>query len=159
MASGVLGIAIRSSTIPGLENYLRHLNPSNRPDDKFFRELWENVFGCSPASTPFSTSPPSNRVLQEALLPPCNGTESLEGIQHPFTYTSQLRVTYNVYLAVYAVAHALHNLLCPNRDSPSGNTSSTCSFPKDIKPIEVNNRSTATHKMHCRFSQPMIAHL
>ncbi|XP_026220570.1 LOW QUALITY PROTEIN: extracellular calcium-sensing receptor-like [Anabas testudineus] len=142
VASGVLGIAIRSSTIPGFENYLRSLKPSNRPDDMFLRKLWENVFGCRPVVTPFSTyasSLPSltNRLLQETALPPCNGTESLEGIQHPFTYTSQLRVTYNVYLAVYAAAHALHSLLCPIRDSPLGENSSTCFFPKDIKPIEL----------------------
>uniref|UniRef100_A0A3Q1J0N0 G-protein coupled receptors family 3 profile domain-containing protein n=1 Tax=Anabas testudineus TaxID=64144 RepID=A0A3Q1J0N0_ANATE len=128
VASGVLGIAIRSSTIPGFENYLRSLKPSNRPDDMFLRKLWENVFGCRPVVTPFSTY---------TALPPCNGTESLEGIQHPFTYTSQLRVTYNVYLAVYAAAHALHSLLCPIRDSPLGENSSTCFFPKDIKPIEL----------------------
>ncbi|XP_041796793.1 extracellular calcium-sensing receptor-like [Chelmon rostratus] len=110
VASGVLGVAIRSSTIPGFENYLRSLHPSHHPDDEFLRELWQKEFG---------------------------GTESLEGVQHPFTDTSQLRVAYNVYLAVYAAAHALHSLLsCPNRDSPPSNKS-FCSSPKHIKPIEL----------------------
>ncbi|XP_029302360.1 LOW QUALITY PROTEIN: extracellular calcium-sensing receptor-like [Cottoperca gobio] len=133
VARGVLGVAIRSSAIPGFENYLRSLNPSRRPDDKFLGEFWEKVFVCSPGATPLSTdasSPPS--------LPPCSGTESLEGVQNHFTDTSQLRVTYNVYLAVYAAAHALHSLLsCPDRDSSPGNNSSTCSSPKHIKPIEL----------------------
>ncbi|XP_073342310.1 extracellular calcium-sensing receptor-like [Pagrus major] len=114
VASGVLGVALQSSTIPGFENYLRSLHPSHRPDDEFFREFWQKEFGS------------------------CSGTESLEGVQHPFTDTSQLRVAYNVYLAVYAAAHALHSLLsCPNRDSPPGNNSSTCSSPKHIKPREL----------------------
>uniref|UniRef100_UPI0009B3FF64 extracellular calcium-sensing receptor-like n=1 Tax=Monopterus albus TaxID=43700 RepID=UPI0009B3FF64 len=119
VASGVVGVAIRSSTIPGFENYIRSLNPSHRPDDKFLREFWEKVFGCSPGATPLSSnasSPPSlaSTLLQEASLPLCNGTESLEGVQNDFTDVSQLRVTYNVYLAVYAAAHALHSLLsCP----------------------------------------------
>ncbi|XP_023287293.1 extracellular calcium-sensing receptor-like [Seriola lalandi dorsalis] len=109
VASGVLGVAIRSSAIPGFENYLRNLNPFRRPDEKFLREFWEKMF---------------------------NGTESLERVQNLFTDTSQLRVTYNVYLAVYAAAHALHNLLsCPDSNSPPGNNS--CSYPKHIKPIEV----------------------
>ncbi|XP_018555885.1 extracellular calcium-sensing receptor-like [Lates calcarifer] len=115
VASGVLGVAIRSSAITGFENYLRNLNPSRRPDDKFLREFWENMFGCSPG-----------------------GTESLERVDNLFTDTSQLRLTYNTYLAVYAAAHALHSLLsCPNSNSPPGNNSSTCLSPKHIKPIEV----------------------
>ncbi|XP_026169655.1 extracellular calcium-sensing receptor-like [Mastacembelus armatus] len=142
VANGVLGVAIRSSTIPGFEHFLRNLNPSHRPNDKFLREFWQKVFGCSPGPTNFSSyasSPPSlaNGSPQQASLPLCNGTESLKGAQHPFTETSELRVTYNVYLAVYAAAHALHNLLsCPNRDSPPGNNL-ICSLPKHIKPIEL----------------------
>ncbi|XP_030008327.1 extracellular calcium-sensing receptor-like [Sphaeramia orbicularis] len=110
LSSGVVGVAIRSSTIPGFENYLRSLNPYNHPDNVFIRELWEREFG---------------------------GTESLEKMQDVFTDMSQLRETYNVYLAVYAAAHALHSLLsCPNRDSPTNN-SSTCSSAKHIKPREL----------------------
>uniref|UniRef100_A0A672Z6B4 Olfactory receptor C family, r1 n=1 Tax=Sphaeramia orbicularis TaxID=375764 RepID=A0A672Z6B4_9TELE len=124
-SSGVVGVAIRSSTIPGFENYLRNLNPYDRPGDVFIRELWEREFGCSPES------------IKKSSLPPCNGTESLEEVQNVFTDTSQLRETYNVYLAVYAAAHALHSLLsCPNRDSPMNN-SSTCSSAKHIKPREL----------------------
>ncbi|XP_039986062.1 extracellular calcium-sensing receptor [Xiphias gladius] len=111
VASGVLGVAIRSSAIPGFGNYLRSLHPIHRPGDEFLREFWGAEFV---------------------------GTETLEGLQHPFTDTSQLRVAYNVYLAVYAAAHALHSLLsCPNRDSPPGNNSLTCSSPSHIKPIEL----------------------
>ncbi|XP_068440270.1 olfactory receptor CR1 [Clinocottus analis] len=111
VAKGVFGVAIRSSAIPGLENYIRGLNPVHRPEDEFLREFWETEFG---------------------------GTESLQGVQSHFTDISQLRVTYNVYLAVYAAAHALHSLLsCPDRESSPGNHSSRCSSPKDIKPIEL----------------------
>nr|XP_046244998.1 extracellular calcium-sensing receptor-like [Scatophagus argus] len=118
VASGVLGVAIRSSTIPGFEKYLRSLNPIYRPDDEFLREFWQNVFGCSPEAK--------------------HGTESLQGLQHPFTDTSQLRVAYNVYLAVYAAAHALHSLLsCPDGDRPPGNNSFTCSSPKNIRPKDL----------------------
>ncbi|XP_034723593.1 extracellular calcium-sensing receptor-like [Etheostoma cragini] len=79
----------------------------------------------------------TDSLLRKASQPPCSGTESLEGVQNHFTDTSQLRVTYNVYLAVYAAAHALHTLLCHGRDSSPGNNSPTCSSPKNIKSIEL----------------------
>ncbi|XP_056297275.1 extracellular calcium-sensing receptor-like [Pseudoliparis swirei] len=123
VARGVLGVAIRSSAIPGFENYLRGLNPSRRPEDKFLRKFWEKMFG---------------------------GTESLEGVNNHFTDISQLRVTYNVYIAVYAAAHALHSLLsCPGRESSPGNNSSSCASTKDIKPIEL-----LQHLSNVNFTTP-----
>ncbi|XP_054461970.1 extracellular calcium-sensing receptor-like [Anoplopoma fimbria] len=143
VASGVLGVAIRSSAIPGFENYIRSLNPSGRPDDKFLKEFWEEMFGCSPGATSLSTyasslSTQEDSLLQKESLPICRGTESLEGVQNHFTDISQLRVTYNVYLAVYAAAHALHSLLsCSDKESSPRNNSFTCSSPKHIKHIEL----------------------
>lgn len=131
VASGVVGVAIASQHIPGFDGFLRGLNPSLRPSDKFLQEFWEEEFGCSP-------SPPSSETSGDlnASLPPCSGAESLEGVQHPFTDTSQLRVTYNVYLAVYAAANALHSLLsCPIQNSP--HATSHCTSPKGIKTTEV----------------------
>ncbi|XP_030007218.1 extracellular calcium-sensing receptor-like [Sphaeramia orbicularis] len=140
VTNGVVGVAVRSSPIPGFENFVRSLKPHHRPDDVLIREYWEEQFGCSPGTTQSHETPPSSNLfksLENVFLPPCNGTESLEEVQNPFTDMSQLRWTYNVYLAVYAAAHALHSLLsCPNRDSPTNN-SSTCSSAKHIKPREL----------------------
>uniref|UniRef100_A0A3B4AAH9 G-protein coupled receptors family 3 profile domain-containing protein n=1 Tax=Periophthalmus magnuspinnatus TaxID=409849 RepID=A0A3B4AAH9_9GOBI len=124
VARGVFGVAIRSSNIEGFENYIKSLHPSQRPENEFLREYWEKVFGCTPLSS--SSSP----------LPPCNGTESLYGVQNHFTDMSQLRVTYNVYLAVYAAAHALHSLLsCPNTEA-SAATSKLLS-PQNVTPAQL----------------------
>ncbi|KAJ8410732.1 hypothetical protein AAFF_G00186890 [Aldrovandia affinis] len=100
IARGVLGVAIRSAPVPGLEEHLRGLHPSRSPRSDFLRELWGDLFGCSPVEQNASAS-----------QPPCAGTETLQAVQSTFTDTSQLRITYNVYLAVYAVAHALHSQL------------------------------------------------
>ncbi|XP_043558126.1 extracellular calcium-sensing receptor-like [Chiloscyllium plagiosum] len=43
-------------------------------------------------------------------LTPCTGQEDIEEIDSVYSDVSQLRVSYNVYKAVYAIAHALHNL-------------------------------------------------
>ncbi|KAM9318715.1 extracellular calcium-sensing receptor-like [Pholidichthys leucotaenia] len=153
VASGVIGVAIRSSVIPGFENYLRSLNPTHHPNDDFLREFWEKEFECSLSDRPLfsltslttravsdhrSHPSSSSSVKKASHLPQCSGKESLEGIQHPFTDTSQLRVANNVYLAVYAVAHALHSLLsCPGTHSPPLSNTSTCSSPKNITPTEL----------------------
>ncbi|XP_072313075.1 extracellular calcium-sensing receptor-like [Eucyclogobius newberryi] len=124
VARGVFGVAIRSSNIEGFENYIKSLHPSQRPDNEYLREYWEKVFGCTPLSS--SSSP----------LPPCTGTESLHGVHSHFTDMSQLRVTYNVYLAVYAAAHAIHSLLsCPNTEASV--TTSNCSSPQNITPAQL----------------------
>lgn len=136
VASGVIGVAIASEHIPGFNSFLRGLNPSHRPSDKFLQEFWEEEFGCNP-------SPPSTNTSGgfKASLPPCSGAESLEGVQHPFTDTSQLRVTYNVYLAVYAAANALHSLLsCPIHNSPPGTLN--CTSAKGINTKEVMKENT-----------------
>lgn len=128
VATGVLGVAIRSAPMPGFQKYLWSLKPSLRPRDQLLKEFWENEFGCSPVT-----------ALNSSVLPPCSGAETLEGVQNTLTDTSQLRVTYNVYLAVYAVAHALHNLLsCPDPHTNISHSRSNCSLPKHIQPQEVN---------------------
>ncbi|XP_013867832.1 olfactory receptor CR1 isoform X2 [Austrofundulus limnaeus] len=138
VAGGVFGVAIRSSFLPGFDSYIRKLNPSLRPNDKFLREFWENQFRCSPGKTSLSTS-----------LPACNGSETLAGVHNLFTDTTQLRVTYNVYLAVYAAAHALHTLFsCPDINSPPGN-SSTCLVPNQISPSELFQ-----HLSNVKFTTP-----
>ncbi|XP_056880612.1 extracellular calcium-sensing receptor-like, partial [Takifugu flavidus] len=148
VASGVVGVAIASQHIPGFDRFLRGLNPSLRPSDKFLQEFWEEEFGCSPSPSSSETSGDLN-----ASLPPCSGAESLEGVQHPFTDTSQLRVTYNVYLAVYAAANALHSLLsCPIHNSPSG--TSHCTSPKGIKTTEL-----LQHLSRVNFTTPQGKHL
>uniref|UniRef100_M3ZHE6 Olfactory receptor C family, r1 n=1 Tax=Xiphophorus maculatus TaxID=8083 RepID=M3ZHE6_XIPMA len=128
VARGVLGVAIRRSPLPGFGTFVRNLNPWLRPNDQFLKEFWEKEFRCSPgiAAAPSSSS-----------LPPCNGTESLWDVENLFTDASQLRVTYNVYLAVYAAAHALHSLLsCPDVSSSPGRNVA-CSLHTQIKPMEL----------------------
>ncbi|XP_029963976.1 extracellular calcium-sensing receptor-like [Salarias fasciatus] len=150
VAGGVLGVAIRSAPVPGFEHFLRSLNPSHRPHDEFLHEFWEKEFGCSPSINASSNEFPANSSPEKTSLPPCSGTESLEEVQNLFTDTSQLRVTYNVYLAVYAAAHALHSLLsCSNGESSSGQNISACYSPKHIKP-----RKLMEHLNRVNFTTP-----
>uniref|UniRef100_A0A3B4FLF6 Olfactory receptor C family, h1 n=1 Tax=Pundamilia nyererei TaxID=303518 RepID=A0A3B4FLF6_9CICH len=96
--TGSLGFTIKKAKIAGLREFLLQVNPSQDPQNSVLREFWETVFGCS-----FQSRLPGQ--IQ------CSGSEKLEDINNPFTDVSQLRISNNVYKAVYAIAHAMHNLL------------------------------------------------
>ncbi|MBN3297097.1 CASR protein, partial [Amia calva] len=124
---GVLGVAVRRVDIPGMQNFLVNLHPSKFPNNVFFRELWETSFNCK-------LEQENNSTLNNQPL--CSGSENLQTVKNTFTDVSQLRITYNVYKAVYAVAHALHNLqACKNGSGPFMNGS--CGDIYNLKPGQL----------------------
>ncbi|XP_017280173.1 extracellular calcium-sensing receptor-like [Kryptolebias marmoratus] len=103
---GTVGFAIRQAHIPGLQDFLVRLNPS-RPDaqeDPFLIPFWEEVFQCS------LSGQDKDQEEKAEEKPPCNGTENLNNVTNIYSDVSQLRISYNVYKAVYAVVHALKNM-------------------------------------------------
>ncbi|CAI5693462.1 extracellular calcium-sensing receptor isoform X2 [Oreochromis niloticus] len=52
--------------------------------------------------------------------PVCTGSEDLRNTDSSYSDVSQVRISYNVYKAVYAIAHALHNFLNCDSAGPSG---------------------------------------
>ncbi|XP_064158915.1 extracellular calcium-sensing receptor-like [Anguilla rostrata] len=94
---GSVGFAIRRADITGLQPFLLRLHPSTFEDDPFFPEFWEETFGCS-------------LKAGRGNKPPCTGTEQLTSTQNIYTDVTQLRISYNVYKAVYAIAHALDSM-------------------------------------------------
>ncbi|XP_067850642.1 extracellular calcium-sensing receptor-like [Heptranchias perlo] len=130
--SGTIGLGIRKVEIPGLREFLVQLHPSTAPDNPFVEELWREVFGCS-------INAPSQTLAENSSPSPykqCTGSESLETTETTFTDVSELRGSYNVYKAVYAVAHALHNLQsCENGKGPFANE--TCGEKSNIVPWQL----------------------
>ncbi|XP_041851051.1 extracellular calcium-sensing receptor-like [Melanotaenia boesemani] len=122
--AGSLGFTVAKAHIPGLEEYLRQLHPSQFPDSQFVSDFWEKVFNCS-----------LNKSVN-TYKQPCSGFESLQNVTSLFTDVSELRYTNNVYKSVYAVAHALDKLIkCDN--SPGLPFNGKCSDPKHIQPWKV----------------------
>lgn len=100
---GSMGFAIRQAQIPGLRDFLLRLSPSS-PDaqeDPFLVPFWEEVFQCSLGVHT------EGQAYNAEAKPPCTGTEELRSITNIYSDVSQLRISYNVYKAVYAIAHAL----------------------------------------------------
>ncbi|KAG7470970.1 hypothetical protein MATL_G00119540 [Megalops atlanticus] len=135
VSRGVLGVAIRGAPVPGLEAHLRGVHPSWSPGNPVLKELWEQVFGCSLGGQNGSAS---------QSLTPCGGTETLQTVQNVFTDTSQLRVTYNVYLAVYAVAHALHSQLSCSQGNTT-NRSPYCASTDNLQPRQLLHHLNQVH--------------
>lgn len=67
------------------------------------RLFWEHAFDCK-----FSPAP-AGRV--EAAGAQCTGQEDLKNIKTDLFDMSELRPEYNIYKAVYALAHALNDML------------------------------------------------
>uniref|UniRef100_A0A8C9ZA66 Extracellular calcium-sensing receptor-like n=1 Tax=Sander lucioperca TaxID=283035 RepID=A0A8C9ZA66_SANLU len=79
--------------------------PLNSSSNEMFPEFWETLFSCK-----FKQSKSSPGNQRE-----CTGHEDLTGLQNSFTDMSLMPIFYNVYKGVYAVAHALHNILSCNK--------------------------------------------
>lgn len=121
---GTIGFGIKKGHISRLGDYLQTVNPVTYPDNPLVQELWEALYGCS-ALPSFGSK-----------LPPCSGDELPLKQHSAYMNTSSPRVAYNVYKAVYAIAHSLHNLLlCQPGSGPFQNNS--CVQSSNIHPWQV----------------------
>uniref|UniRef100_A0A8C1K3S8 Olfactory receptor C family, u1 n=1 Tax=Cyprinus carpio TaxID=7962 RepID=A0A8C1K3S8_CYPCA len=108
---GTLGFAFRGTTIPGLAEFLLRVRPSPKPESVFTNMFWEELFGCRLGYKDGGDSEFSSL---------CTGSEDLMETENSYTDVSRVRISYNVYKAVYAIAHALHQLLqCGSKEHGS----------------------------------------
>ncbi|XP_063061378.1 extracellular calcium-sensing receptor-like [Engraulis encrasicolus] len=108
---GTLGFALRKAHIPGLRAFLLRIRPSGSTTHPILRDFWETLFECS---------------LEEGtdLRPRCTGLEDIQATPNDYSDVTQLDVSYNVYKAVYAVAHAIQDMLaCQPGQGPLENGS------------------------------------
>ncbi|CAJ1065291.1 extracellular calcium-sensing receptor [Xyrichtys novacula] len=97
LLEGTLGFSFPGVRIPGLKEFLLNVRPSPEPGMGFVNMFWERLFDC--------------RLDFENDTPVCSGSEDLRYTDSSYTDVSQVRISYNVYKAVYAIAHALHTLM------------------------------------------------
>ncbi|XP_015233744.1 PREDICTED: vomeronasal type-2 receptor 1-like [Cyprinodon variegatus] len=114
--SGTLGFGVKKADIPGLQRHLLDLDPYA---DALTEEFWETLFNCTldyskalkkakaRAKEVNGTLARTVKGLPDGL---CTGSENVAQLNNTYSDVSQLRITYSVYKAVYAVANALHNL-------------------------------------------------
>ncbi|XP_072551269.1 extracellular calcium-sensing receptor-like [Salminus brasiliensis] len=118
--SGVIGIAIRSLEIQGLSSYLTKLSIENYPTEELEQKVWEEAFGCRFVMDNQSGLP----------RPQCTNLEN-DRIQ-----AAEFDGMYNVYKAVYAVAHAIQDMLdCQPGKGPFKN--GECPEIKPVRPEQL----------------------
>ncbi|XP_064159378.1 extracellular calcium-sensing receptor-like [Anguilla rostrata] len=124
VVGGAIGFAVPNIQIPGLKEFIMSTRPSTRPGNMGLVELWEGVFSCILI--------PRKDVTMKA----CTGSESLYGKHSRYMDVSDTSLLNNVYKAVYAVAHSLHNLImCKDGHGPFMNK--TCADKTRIEPWQV----------------------
>ncbi|XP_075056974.1 extracellular calcium-sensing receptor-like [Mixophyes fleayi] len=96
---GTIGFAIRRGNITGLKHFLANTHISQKINNPLIVNLWEETFNCS-----LETSLYTGKV-------PCTGLEDLNATAALYLDVKNLRISYNVYKAIYAVANALHNMV------------------------------------------------
>ncbi|GCC38517.1 hypothetical protein chiPu_0017031 [Chiloscyllium punctatum] len=104
--AGTVGFAVPKAKLPGLKEFLLEVHPSKYPRNVFVSEFWETTFECVWQKPDNLTQTDSDSEVKF-----CTGDEKLEEVDNQYTDTSQLRIAYNVYKAVYAIAHSLNNML------------------------------------------------
>ncbi|XP_037396087.1 extracellular calcium-sensing receptor-like [Pygocentrus nattereri] len=129
---GTLGFAIRKGEIPNLGNYLRGLNTSTVQASDFLTEFWEETFNCR-VNGSLNTHIHKEDAQKRG---PCSGRESLDNVYTSYADVTQLRVSYNVYKAVYLIAHALHEMnTCVPGQGPFQN--GTCGSLNPLLPWQL----------------------
>ncbi|XP_048837887.1 extracellular calcium-sensing receptor-like isoform X1 [Brienomyrus brachyistius] len=118
---GSLGFAVGTSKLEGLQEFMIKVHPKKEPGNALLKEFWETAFSCSFES--------SSNVVNTTF---CTGYETLSDLKNPYTDVSDLRISNKVYAAVYAVAHALHNILEDN----VGRSIINSSYGPQFRPLE-----------------------
>ncbi|XP_030043898.1 vomeronasal type-2 receptor 26-like [Microcaecilia unicolor] len=98
--NGSLGFAIPKGKILGFKDFLYNIYPSTFPDPFILQSLWIQAFFCELPYRPLRTG-----------FPNCTGKEALSDLSVSEFDVDNFRFTYSLYLSVYAMAHALNNML------------------------------------------------
>uniref|UniRef100_A0A672Z3K8 G-protein coupled receptors family 3 profile domain-containing protein n=1 Tax=Sphaeramia orbicularis TaxID=375764 RepID=A0A672Z3K8_9TELE len=94
---GAIGLSIPEAHVSGMKEFMLDVKPLNSSGNELFTELWEKLFNC--------------KFKQNHNQRVCTGDEDISEVHNSFTDMSLMPIFNNVYKGVYAVAHALHNIL------------------------------------------------
>ncbi|XP_017670113.1 PREDICTED: extracellular calcium-sensing receptor [Lepidothrix coronata] len=155
-----IGFALKAGQIPGFREFLQKVHPKKSTNNGFAKEFWEETFNCylpdgsknSPASTSFHKGHEEGLGAgngTSVFRPPCTGNENITSVETPYLDYTHLRISYNVYLAVYSIAHALQDIYTCTPGKGLF-TNGSCA---DIKKVEA--WQVLKHLRHLNFTNNM----
>ncbi|NXW72865.1 CASR protein, partial [Hirundo rustica] len=155
-----IGFALKAGQIPGFREFLQKVHPKKSTNNGFAKEFWEETFNCylpdgsknSPASASFHKGHDEGLGAgngTSAFRPPCTGDENITSVETPYMDYTHLRISYNVYLAVYSIAHALQDIYTCTPGKGLF-TNGSCA---DIKKVEA--WQVLKHLRHLNFTNNM----
>ncbi|XP_069072140.1 extracellular calcium-sensing receptor-like [Pleurodeles waltl] len=107
--SDTIGLTVHEGTIPGFKEFLLKVHPSNSPKDRFVKLFWEQAMGCHWPRQGSNLTLAKGNSFENTVI--CTGEEKLQIFKTKFQNEPDARIFYIIYNAVYAVAHALNNML------------------------------------------------
>uniref|UniRef100_A0A2K5R870 Extracellular calcium-sensing receptor n=1 Tax=Cebus imitator TaxID=2715852 RepID=A0A2K5R870_CEBIM len=122
VVGGTIGFALKAGQIPGFREFLKKVHPRKSVHNGFAKEFWEETFNChlqegAKGPLPMDTflrghEESGGRFSNSstAFRPLCTGDENISSVETPYIDYTHLRISYNVYLAVYSIAHALQDI-------------------------------------------------
>ncbi|XP_061446526.1 vomeronasal type-2 receptor 26-like [Rhineura floridana] len=99
---GSISFTIQANEVLGFQEFLHTIYPLGASGDGFIKYFWEQAFSCSDSNSDIPADSDDE--------PPCTGKEKLESIPAPFFEMSMTGHSYSIYNAVYALAHAFHDM-------------------------------------------------
>ncbi|XP_043911512.1 vomeronasal type-2 receptor 26-like [Protopterus annectens] len=134
LINGTLGLTPTATDISGFKEFLFGVKPSAYPSDIFIRTFWKEYFKCAMEMKNNSEAKYSEGLNQEMFY--CSGKESVKEFDINLFELNDMSYTFQAYIAVYAFAHAIHNLLiCRPGYGPF--TNGSCPDTKNIQPWQV----------------------
>ncbi|XP_015272083.1 PREDICTED: vomeronasal type-2 receptor 26-like [Gekko japonicus] len=139
---GTISFAVHSKQPPRFQHFLQAINPSWAKGDGFIQNFWEQAFSCSLKVSDILGDSENACTGEEKL-------ETLPGILFEMNMTGH---SYNVYNAVYAVAHALH-MIYQSRSNNRRWLDGEKTVVQNIQPWQVVPLSACNEKCHPGYSR------
>ncbi|XP_029435559.1 extracellular calcium-sensing receptor-like [Rhinatrema bivittatum] len=142
MMSGTIGFAIHEGQMPGFREFLLKVHPFTSPNAILVKLFWEVAFGCQWLNPKANQTLASGNEYISKLW--CTGAEKLDKLENQYFGDSNLRISYNIYNAVYSVAYALRDMhSCMPGEGPF--TNNTCVEIQNFKPWQLLHYMKKVH--------------